>query len=181
MTVSDAMAAYFRRRLAAGLPMRSADIEDVDPLLFVTQPDENGVVEWRPQPKLTESDFTEIELRAGVSLHPSIKQYYNAYWFLGLGGKFRERNVTLDPVRPGVDLADFEAKIFGAKYGSFCTTGYLAAHEGELRHVPIGLHQPDDLLLVVNNSDGTVAVEDHESGTVMVIAGSLAELILELR
>jgi hypothetical protein len=180
MTVKDAMTAYFDRHFATGRPLRSANIEDVDPLLFVTLPDENGMVEWRPHPKTEASDFAEIERRAGTTLHPSIKQYYNSFWFLGMGGKFREGRVTLDSVRPGIGLADLEAKLFGADYGSFRTAGYLVAHGGELRYVPIGLHHPDDLLLVMNNSDGTIAVEDHESGTMSVIAGGLAELISEL-
>lgn len=174
------MVAYFARRLATGRPLVSEDTDEFDPLLFVGPPDEDGCVEWKPQPKSEEYDFTEIERRAGVALHPSIKDYYNAFWFLEMGGKLRTGNATLDPVRPGVGLADLEAKLFGADYGGFRTTGYVAAHNGKLRHVPIGLHHPSDLLLVVDNTNGTVAVEDHETGTFQVVAPGLAELISEL-
>jgi hypothetical protein len=115
-----------------------------------------------------------------VRLHPSIKAYYNAFWFLDMGGNFGAGSVTLDAVRPGVGLADLEAKLFGADYGGLRTTGYIAAHDDELRHVPIGLHHPSDLILVVDNTNGTVAVEDHETGTFQIIAPGLAELIAEL-
>ena len=174
------MAAYFARRTAGSRPLVSADTEDVDPLLFVGPPDEDGYVEWRPQAKSDAFDFSEIERRAGVMLHPSIKDYYNAFWFLEMGGKLRTGNATLDPVRPGVGLADLEAKLFGGDYGGFRTAGYVAAHGGELRHVPIGLHHPSDLMLVVDNTNGEVAVEDHETGTFRVVAQGLAELISEL-
>ena len=180
MKVKDAMAAYFARRLADGRPLVSADTEDVDPLLFVGPPDDDGWVEWKPQPKSEQSDFAEIERRAGVTLHVSIKEYYNAFWFLDMGGKFRAGSATLDPVRPGVGLADLEAKLFGADYGDFRTTGYIAAHNGELRHVPIGLHHPGDLLLAVDNTSGAIAVEDHQTGKFQVITAGLAELISEL-
>lgn len=180
MKVKDAMAVYFSRRLASGQPLQSADAEDSDPMLFLGPADDNGLVQWKPQPKSEVSDFSEIERRASVSLHSSIKDYYNAYWFLEFGGKYRAGSVSLDPVKPGVGLTELEDKLFGRTYGAYHVSGYITTHGGQLRHVPIGLHHGDDLLLVVDNASGEIAVEDHERGSFEVIAGGLAELIAGL-
>ena len=88
---------------------------------------------------------------------------------------------SLDPVVPGRELQDFERKLFGATYEHCRTTGYVAEHGGVPSHLPVGSPHPSDLLLVIDNTTGEVAVEDHERGTFEMIAGGLAELIAGLR
>lgn len=181
MTIKEAMAAYFGRFPKDTPFFKTCDTDDVDPRLFSGEPDEDGYVRWVPAAKVDPTDLSELERRAGSVIHPSIKDYFNTFWFMAMGGRFADARVTLDPVVPGRDLADLEQRLFGADYGPYKVSGYLATHGGVLRHIPIGLHHPDDLLLVVDNATGEVLVEDHERGTFTPLAPGLAELIAGLR
>lgn len=127
--------------------------------------------------KTKKTDFAPLEQRAGTTLHSSIKEYYEAFWFMDIGGRFREHRIALNPVIPGMEAAELEQMLLGGPFGS----GYIAAHGGSLRHVPIGIHHPSDLLLVVDNANGDIAIEDWERGTFEVIAKDLAELVGELQ
>jgi SecY interacting protein Syd len=178
MTVKEAMTAYFARAIASG-PL-IAPSEAGGKSLFVGKPKE-GAVEWKPQEKLEQSDFGKIERKAKTELHSSVKDYYNAYWFLTLAGKIGEHFVSLNPVIPKVALKELEKTLFGAVYGPYRTSGYIEAHGGVLTQVPIGLHSPSDLVVVVDNRTGAVCVEDHETDRLETIAASLAELIVGLK
>jgi SecY interacting protein Syd len=180
VTVKEAMSLYFARLSASQPILRTCDIEGAKPILFVGDEDEEGYVRWVPMEKAEMADFSDIERRLGTTLHPSLVGYYNAYWFMEMGGRLGPHGITLDPVVPGRELSDFEEKLFGGQYGHYRTTGYLAEHGGVLSHVPIGLHHPSDLMLVVENTMGAVAIEDHERGTFEPIAVDLADLIARL-
>lgn len=170
--VCRAMGGYFARLTTAwresnGSLPKVPWQEDVDQWIYVSRPDEAEWVEWEPVNKDVPSDLAPIESQLGTSLHPSVKEYVNCFWFCSLGGTFRSRAIQLDPVLPGISPADFEDRVLG----------YCRVHGGRLRHVPIGLEADRGLLLVVDNSTGEIMVEDAEVGELQVLAGGLAELI----
>src|SRR5271166_5882052 len=118
MTIKEAMKAYFRR-LMEGRPLpKTCRIEDVDPMLFVGEADQAGWIEWTPIEKATKAVFATLEERAGATLHSSIKEYYDAFWFMDMGGRFREHRIELDPVIPGVETADLATMLLGGRFGS---------------------------------------------------------------
>ncbi len=43
-------------------------------------------------------DFSDIEKDLEIQLHNSIKEYYNSYWFLDLGGNYLGYDFELNPV-----------------------------------------------------------------------------------
>ncbi|PFD67357.1 SecY interacting protein Syd, partial [Bacillus cereus] len=99
----------------------------------------------------------------------SIKEYYNSYWFLDLGGNYLGYDFELNPVIPGIELHDFYVSL----------QGYRGAHDNQLNNIPIGM-EFNGLLVVVDNENGQVKLEDYESRSFEVICDSLAELILNL-
>lgn len=68
----------------------------------------------------------------GIQLYNSIKEYYNSYWFLDLGGNYLGYDFELNPVIPGIELHDFYVSL----------QGYRGAHDNQLNNIPIGMEFP---------------------------------------
>ncbi len=68
----------------------------------------------------------------GIQLHNSIKEYYNSYCFLDLGGNYLGYDFELNPVIPGIELHDFYVSL----------QGYRGAHDNQLNNIPIGMEFP---------------------------------------
>jgi hypothetical protein len=167
------MASYFEALLEVwqtkhhGLPMAPFD-EDAEGFIYSGAIDEGGWARWRPVEKMVEHDLSDIEEELGVTLHDSIKSYFNSFWFCSLGGKFRDYALQLVPVKPGIELDSFSRNL----------RGYKLAHEDKLENIPIGFETTQSLLLVVDNSTGEVKLEDSESVSFQPIADSLETVIL---
>lgn len=146
-------------------------LEEADPSIYVGEPDDAGWVQWLPKEKAVREDFGAVEGRWGVQIHSSVREYFDSFWFCVLGGTFSSRAVQLEPMIPGIGLAEWQQKV----------QGYREAHAGMLRHLPIGIESKQSLLVVVDNTTGEVSVEDYESGGFEALAGGLAELIRGLR
>ncbi|KMP34605.1 SecY-interacting protein Syd [Bacillus albus] len=148
---------------------KSLWIEEAEAFIYEGEPDKEGYVFWKPLEKNIIHDFSDIEKDLGIQLHNSIKEYYNSYWFLDLGGNYLGYDFELNPVIPGIELHDFYVSL----------QGYQGAHDNQLNNIPIGM-EFNGLLVVVDNGNGQVKLEDYESGSFEVICDSLAELILNL-
>ncbi|MES5942492.1 MULTISPECIES: DUF4176 domain-containing protein [unclassified Bacillus cereus group] len=64
----------------------------------------------------------------GIQLYNSIKEYYDSYWFLDLGGNYLGYDFELNPVIPGIELHDFYVPL----------QGYQGANDNQLNNIPIG-------------------------------------------
>ncbi|MDR4156665.1 SecY interacting protein Syd [Bacillus cereus] len=148
---------------------KSLWIEEAETFIYEGEPDTEGYVFWKPLEKNIIHDFSDIEKDLGIELHNSIKEYYNSYWFLDLGGNYLGYDFELNPVIPGIELHDFYVSL----------QGYRGAHDNQLNNIPIGM-EFNGLLVVVDNENGQVKLEDYESRSFEVICDSLAELILNL-
>jgi SecY interacting protein Syd len=144
--------------------------EDVDDFIYVGEPDEYEWISWKPVVKSEKHDLAELSNRLNVEIHPSVKEYYNSFWFCSLGGKIGEFRIQLDEVLPNVELETFIDNLIG----------YKAAHNGLIENIPVGVETNQSLLVVVDNKTGEVKLEDYEIGAFTVLADSLSALILKL-
>lgn len=135
--------------------------EDVDPAIWVGEPDHEQWCAWRPLPK--EGGPTLATVLGGLEVHPSLHDYFNKWWFLSLEGSIGDFVITFEPNRPGLDPEEWVEQ----------ARGYAAAHGGRLDHVPIGLDNESSLQVVVDNRTGELSIEDWERNTHETIAQSL--------
>lgn len=169
------MSEYFRILLEVwqakhgGLPVTPYD-EEVESFIYGGEPDEEGWVSWRPVEKQDEDDMADVERELGVALHPSVKEYFNCFWFCSLGGRAHGHAVQLEPVQPGVGLEDFVRNL----------RGYKGAHGGRLDNIPVGVETGQGMLVVVDNETGEVKLEDYESSSFELLAADLGSLITEM-
>ena len=175
-TVKQAMKAYFDSlvdqvwQTDRELP-RAEVVEDADSLIYVGEPDRDGYVQWRPTEKNKVDDLGTLERRLGISLHSSVKEYFNSYWFLYLGGHLQRWAVRLFPVVPGLELAGFAASL----------EDLLKEHGHNWPWAPIGLETNTGFSVVVNARTGEVAAWNDETGVAEALAADLPSLIKEVR
>lgn len=164
--MNDALGDVLRRLVKSwqanglGFPRAPWD-EDLDPDIWVGEPDDEQWCAWRPIPK--EGKAPLAEALGGLEVHPSLHAYFDHWWFLSLDGSVGETVVSFEPNRPGLDP---QAWVDQAR-------AYAAAHDGRLDHVPIGLDNESGLQIVVDNRTGQLAIEDWERDSYEIIAESL--------
>ncbi len=172
MSVKDAMSGYFERLLLAtrnsGMewPVTSWD-EDVEPIVYVGEPDEDEMIAWQPVERNEDSDLEEIEAIHGGPVRADLREYFNSYWFCAMGGRLGNVALEMEPVLPGSELESVTRNY----------AGYVAAHDGETRFIPIGVETGQSQLVVIDNDSGEVFLEDFEIGRRTQIASALETLI----
>ena len=77
--------------------------------LFVSEPDEDGEVEWEPKPQKNVIDWSKLESVFGFSICDELKEYYSSYSFLMLYGKFGTSFLNFFPVN-AVEPVDISVK-----------------------------------------------------------------------
>lgn len=153
----------------SGSAPRIAFDEDIQPMLYVSEMDENEYICWLPNSKDVVTDFSLIENDYNIVINQDIKDYFNSYWFLELKGFYNGTNVILEPVIPGKELNNFIQQL----------QGYYMIYN-ELSYIPIGFEANNNNLIVVNNADGRVYFDDLERKEKVYVAESLKEFISKI-
>ncbi|WP_145045851.1 SecY-interacting protein Syd [Paenibacillus xylanexedens] len=176
MKVTQAMENYFNKLLFfwedqfSSFPKISFE-EDIESWMYVGVPDEEESVQWRPRLKTTKEDFTLIERELGMKLHPSIKEYFDSFWFLNLQGFYGSNRITLEEVIPNKDILAFFTN----------QMNFEVSAERKFDYILIGYISPDDQGLLLDNRTGEIVREDYETNELLRVASSLSELIDSLR
>lgn len=175
MNIKEAMKKYFERRNAvydqgAEILFKTPRIEEVSPFIYEGEEDEEGYTLWKPVEKNKTHNFTELENQLGIVFHPSIKQYFNGYWFADLDGFIGNHYIKLEPVLPNIELDSFV----------YMVKDYKENHHHPLEHIPLGM-EGNGLIVVVDNQHGTIQLEDVERKSFEFLADDLAAVISRLR
>ena len=134
--------------------------EDVDPFIWVGEPDEDQWCAWRPVPKAGAAPLAGA--LGELEVHPSVHDYFDNWWFLALDGSVGDAVVSFQPNEPGLEPERWVAQ----------TRGYVRGHDNRLDHCPLGVENTG-LLLVVDNRTGELSIEDWERNSFEKIADLL--------
>jgi hypothetical protein len=176
MSVKGTMTNYFQRLLDYWnekyntFPKAPWD-EDINPLLYLSEPDEEEYVFWKPVEKKAVENFSMIEAEIEMPLHHSIKEYFNSYLFLSLEGLYHSKYICFEPVEPGKDVRSYFKNL----------KNYEENQGKEFRYIQIGFISPDEMAINVDNETGKIYIEDYETGELKLLANSLEELIEEIK
>ncbi|UAC48710.1 SecY-interacting protein Syd [Bacillus aquiflavi] len=176
MEIKKALDHYFKELISVwdkkyGTYPKAPWDEEIDPLLYLSSPDEEEYVYWKPIEKVELDDFTKIEKELGINIHYAIKEYFNSYWFLNLQGFYGSRLVNLEPVEPGKPILRF-----------FQTMKRYEENNGrEFRYIQIGFASPEDMAIIFDNETGKILIENYETEENEFLANSLSELINNLK
>lgn len=133
--------------------------------------DEEGYVCWKPIEKNIIHDFEDIERELEITLHSSIKDYFNSYWFGELAGFYKSYNIILEPVLPGIEINDFVIQLIG----------YKESHKGKLDNIPLGIEGVNGFLVVVENETGIVKLEEFETGKYEFLSESIESMVSDIK
>ncbi|WP_342515297.1 SecY-interacting protein Syd [Sporosarcina sp. FSL K6-1522] len=139
-------------------------------IIYEGEVDEDEYISWKPVEMTVTQDFTRLEDEYDISLHKSIVDYFNSYWFADLDGFFKEHYITLESVLPNTEISTFRESL----------KGYKKNHGDSLERIPIGI-EGNGLLVVIENNSGIIQLEDFGRGTFEYIAENIQELIGNLR
>ncbi|MFE4122763.1 SecY-interacting protein Syd [Priestia sp. YIM B13486] len=144
---------------------------DINPLLYLSEPDEEEYIFWKPVEKKDVESFSAIETEIRMPLHHSIKDYFNSYLFLSLEGLYHSNYIYLEPVEPDKDLLSYFKNL----------KNYEESQGKGFRYVQIGFISPDEMAINVDNETGKIYIEDYETNELKLLASSLEELIGEIK
>ncbi|MBH8585818.1 SecY-interacting protein Syd [Thermoactinomyces sp. CICC 10520] len=172
--MKEAMKTYFARRKAAydqgaAFLFKTPRLEGVAPLIYEGEEEEEGCISWKPVEKHIIHDFTELENQMGAVLHPSIKPYFNSYWFAELDGFIENDCIHWSRCCPRIELDGF----------AYMVKGYRENHP-RLEHIPLGM-EGNGRIVVVDNQHGTVRLEDFERNSFTFLADDIPSLLTRLR
>ncbi|WP_309232135.1 MULTISPECIES: SecY-interacting protein Syd [unclassified Bacillus (in: firmicutes)] len=175
MSIKNAMQQYFKLRIKLaheGLDflLKTPVLEEVNPILYDGETDEEGYILWKPVEKNIVHDFIHLEQEMDVQFHQTVIMYINSYWFAELNGFYRNYYIELEVVLPNIELNSFTERL----------KGYKANHQDRLNHIPIGI-EGNGMLVVIDNENGKVKLEDFERGSFETISENIQELISNLR
>jgi hypothetical protein len=171
MTVKEALKEVFRYMLEyyskteKGYP-NTVWSPTIDPKIYVGEKNQSGWICWKPIYKDVVHDFKCIEKELGVNIHPSLKEYFNSYWFLYLPVPYKKMNFNLVSVPPGEEFIHILRRWKDAKE-YFGSNLYLA----------LGSEYNGKYDLIINNNTGEVATFNHDTKKVQVICDNLADFI----
>ncbi|MDE0645913.1 MAG: SecY-interacting protein Syd [Gammaproteobacteria bacterium] len=132
-----------------------------------------SAIPWRPTPRTIADDFAQFEEAIETTIHPSIKQYFGAYWSGCLEATSVHGHVSLILLWNEEDRDRFLENLIGH---------VLTQRRYRLElSVFFACTTPDSrLFLTVNNATGEVQLERPAYKAEKIVASSLAEFISEL-
>jgi hypothetical protein len=139
-------------------------------LHLIRRDHDNDWIHWRPIRKDRTTDHGAVERRFGAAFHPSVHEYFNAYWFLALGGHHERRALELTPVVPGAELDDFTQQLEAA----------VRDRGAAWPWTPLGIETNTGFPVVVSATDGSVALWNFEIESLEPVAADLGSLIRAL-
>lgn len=176
MEIKTALERYFKELMNVwetkyGTYPKAPWDEEMDPLLYISNPDEEGYVYWKPIEKNKIDNFIEIEKEISMNIHNAIKEYFNSYWFLYIQGFYGARLVNLEPVEPGKSIVEF-IRIMKR---------YEENEGREFRYIQMGFVSPEEMAIIFDNETGQILIENFETKEKEFLANSLVELINNLK
>lgn len=149
------------------LPFDCIDNEDdrIEHFIFINSSPGDEWVRWKPKIKTRFHDFKDIEEKFGIQVHQEIKDYFNSFWFLSLGGRFGNYCIDLLEVVPGIELEGFQWMLEGCE------------SVDDFRFFSIGSEGEGSHSVYFCNETGKIFLFDDETEKLEFLCDSLLHLL----
>jgi SecY interacting protein Syd len=133
------------------------------------EPDETGLIHWKPVKRDSVADFSGLERALEVEIHPDIKAFYASHWGSPMDFTASEGGLTLIQIWNDDDFDRLVENILGhamakQRIKAPLTIFFACTDEGE--HI-----------LSVENSTGRVVLEEPGSPPIREVSPSLAAFL----
>lgn len=156
------------RRVAGSLPTREHDPAWPSPCQ-VGLPDAEGRIQWEPRERRTAADFTGLEHALDEVLHPDIKAFYGSFWSAPIELVAEEGGLTLIQLWNEDDFGRLVENVIGHALAKRRIRAPLT--------VFIATADEDELMLSIDNTTGSVVLEEPGSFPLREVSPALAEFL----
>lgn len=138
--------------------------------IIVSEPDEEGYVEWIPKLQDEEIDWKSIEKELGFVVCDELKAYYSTYLFASLDGKFEGVYLHFDPIGDGEIIYDTVKRHFSD--GQY----YFPNSQTFVLGMAI-VDEDDNYFIFYDNRTSGVFVYENDRHNTVVLTNSIADVI----
>jgi len=173
--MEEAFKAYFSRlneyaEEMFGTKPTVAYADSLNKDLLVSEPDEDGEVEWEPKPQKTVINWSELEIRFGFSICTELKEYYSTYSFLMLCGKFGTSLLNFFPVN-AVESIDISInRAFNEAKEAFPESQMFLIGNATV-------NEDDNFFIYFDNNTGKLFCYDMENSRELLLSYSISKTI----
>ena len=141
--------------------------------LLVSEPDDEGYVEWEPKLQTDDIDWASIERELGFSLCEELKEFYSTYSFADLDGRYNKMFINFDGVniKKGVEVMVRDAYEIGKD--DFPNSEVFAIVDAQIR-------DDDGYTLYFDNKDGRLFAREFDTNKTVEVSNSITEVIANM-
>jgi len=151
---------------AEGYPL-SPRRKDVDPILYIGEPDTSGWCKWKPLEQASNEEFLSVMNVLNIEINQDVVQYFTSYYFFNFDIKFKSYVMGINDIAPG----DKNKRL---KMG---LESFRDNRDGKIKLIPIGMEEGIGHSVVVEVKTGIVKLFDSENGKMRKIAPGLQEFL----
>ncbi|MCL2080097.1 MAG: SecY-interacting protein Syd [Oscillospiraceae bacterium] len=122
----------------------------IDERMIVKDSLKDGYIQWQPIHQNNTVDFTALERKLNISIHPRIKEYFTSFWFLSMVGTIKGNILRFTAVPYGISIIDLVNESY--RWGS--TNFVENKKQFEFGFAKIG--NDDSYLLYVDNDTASI-------------------------
>lgn len=155
------------------LPSQAYDPEWPSPCFTRPPVNQHEQVPWQPVPQTTLDDmFQRLSNALDVSIHPDIVQYYSQYWSDPLLANTEEGELVLLQVWSPQDKERLRENLIGH--------ALTKRRQKQPLTLFFACTEPDDGIISLNNSDGSIWLEYPGKPALRQLAASLEDFLARL-
>ena len=163
---------YVALHAATGLPRQPFDPQWVSPCQ-ADEPDDRGLIGWRPVRRHQPPDWTGLESALEIALHPDAAAFYGSFWCDCIPVQAQEGGATLIQVWNDRDFDRLIENLLGhalqKRRAGDALTFFLAPTD------------ESNFVLSLDNATGAVVLEQPAQRPQRKVANSLAELLARMQ
>ncbi len=141
--------------------------------LIVSEPDDEGYVEWEPKLQTEAIDWESIERELGFGLCEQLKEFYSTYSFADIDGRYNKMLISFD----GINIVKGVEKMVRVAYeisqDDFPNSEVFAIGDAVIR-------DDDGYTLYFDNKDGRLFAREFDTNKTVEVSNSIAEVIANM-
>lgn len=141
--------------------------KDVDPILYIGEPDTSGWCKWKPLEQTFNEEFLLVINVLNIEINQDVVEYFTSYYFFNFDVKFKSYVIGINDIAPGDKLKRLKMRL----------ESFRDNRDGKIKLIPIGMEEGIGHSVVVETKTGIVKLFDSENGKMRKIASSLHEFL----
>lgn len=141
--------------------------------LLVSEPDDEGYVEWEPKLQAEVINWDSIEDSLGFKICEELKEFYSTYSFADLEGRYNKILISFDGVNIVKSVENLVKDAYEIGKYDFPNSEVFALGDAVIR-------DDDGYTLYFDNKDGRLFAREFDTNRTVEVSNSIAEVIANM-